>query len=899
MAHYVTPLTRIVDNILFTDDGKVWATYILTGINTNTYNPKQQSSAYASTEALFRALKACQSDDYLILGTKQKTSPMHIIKKCATMPERLVKTNYEQFEQQINALYQQIETNNIVEHTRLYVLAISIPKDTILKSPAITLSQKIKERIFVSDRHRHYNPRTIQEKEKRFFTLIPNEFQAVRPEPEFMYSLFDRIRYRSIKTFPIKTTGQQASPKTFGEILITKNGDVESLLERVAERMPDAGSKDARNYLRKLRNRWNELLNNQVLSVTNREDRNEQFPEGLVSYQSTLILARWPQTKTNHIHDLTRFIDTNTRLDADFTIRFWFDDALTNRTHMGQFDKAVQQEQRANAKESYTAARYVAIQSEMSEFSRSVHESSHAAGMNMSVMFTFAHQNREYLHSQLGEIDNYLTSLGFAVLRPSGAQYDLWRASFPGVSIPPIVADHANATTTEDFAGFAPVRSSRAGDLHGIPLGQITSNTLGTLVYNDMLTATDRGSGSIALTGAQGAGKSEEIKCLCGWCIDLHMPIHLIDGEGEHAKYAEQFPSHTIIDVAQGWHSLDILKIADPSRAAEQFITLYTPLLEHPSTAETNFLTMVLDQGYRHLWAITSTRTLIAHLDTQQHVPEAKSLSEKLTKWGQQEYARTFIDPVINGTVIDLPPVEFTELFTVFYTRGLEPFRGKNIHDATQLQLFSLMAYTAIAFITEERFARLLTPCVFAGDEMAFLKGSQVLERLIYRQDRTGRKRSVMVIAAGQLAEDFDDNYKLIKKRIALKQDTEENAVAALKWVGLKPTQELIDDMLPKDQRQQPVTQTPDTPTPDTYLQDADIDGQETAGQCWYNDGTGNIVPLQLFGPLLPERRAAADTTSSRYIRYDDTIKALMTEKAKHAKQEYERRKQAINNVMY
>jgi hypothetical protein len=163
------------------------------------------------------------------------------------------------------------------------------------------------------------------------------------------------------------------------------------------------------------------------------------------------------------------------------------------------------------------------------------------------------------------------------------------------------------------------------------------------------------------------------------------------------------------------------------------------------------------------------------------------------------------------------------------------------------------MAYNAIALMTADRFSKIEGPCAFGGDEMAFLKGSAVLEKLIKTPDRTGRKNGNFVIAGAQLASDFDENYDLIKRKLILRQETRKNAEDALEWGGVPTTERMIVRMLE------------DTSPPDPDRNNFARIGRE--GEGWYNDGNFNIARIRTLPPIRTDRFRYADTTSSRMIR--------------------------------
>lgn len=187
----------------------------------------------------------------------------------------------------------------------------------------------------------------------------------------------------------------------------------------------------------------------------------------------------------------------------------------------------------------------------------------------------------------------------------------------------------------------------------------------------------------------------------------------------------------------------------------------------------------------------------------------------------------------------------------MFRTHKLSVSRGGE--DAKTSQQFAAMAYTAIAYLTAQRFNDVPGPCMFAADELKFLKDSPVLSILVEQPDRQARKAGNFVVVAAQLAEDFDSSTAMIHRRAIGRQEKRANAAAAAVLADLPPTEGIVNRIMhasPLD--------------PDTRIPLAD-----RAGEGWYNDGV-TAGELQWLGHLLPHRRRYSDTTPSRRIRARD-----------------------------
>jgi hypothetical protein len=857
MPEYFTPLSRRVRNLIYVKDGTVWANYLLRGINTNPYNPARINACQDDNEALFTALSHVAASDFLLLGVKVMTPPDEIIKRCTVFPSNVPKyslAEYPELNEQYSEFVRQIESGKYAEYQRVYWLSIALPTPK-------SWYEELLSSVAVVDPHRRVNSRAVKELEQSYFDAIPQQFRPIRTTPDHVRWIFDRARLRGISVPPLpdpddhgKRRGSDG-PRSFQEVMITKHGDVESLVPALAAQIKegnpdviDRGEKVLRENFRSLR--WSK-----VLAIHNPETRSDQFPDGYTSYQSSMAIARWPAEERFTLNTFTYLVDQKIGLDADFALRFSFNQDIVSSRTFSKTSRDLDSEGQSNSRDRFDAAEYTDRQDEVDRFHEAVRQSSAPRGMEVTAIFTFAHQNRKFLTQRVSALYEHFTTHDFTPVHPVAGQYDCWVSGIPGAATPPVVDDLKQRTTTRLFSGFMPVRRTFVGDAIGIPIAVNIENDLGQIVHYDILNATDKGNASIAIDGAQGAGKSLLMKNLFGYMVDLNRYVHLIDQteHGEYAVFAQALTDAEVIDVVDGWTSMDILKCFPPEEAGRLFVDLYLPMLGLPEDSpQAQLLARLLEPGYRQLRHIDSTRRLIQHIN-KLHDEHAKKLQDKLNFWAELTYTRAFIDPVINGEIVELIPFNSESKFVVFRTHKLSVFKGENLAEADTSQRYAAMVYTAIALLTAERFAHIKGPCVFGGDEMAFLRGSRVLERLIKTPDRTGRKNGNFVIAGAQLAKDFDENYDLIKRIVTLRQETRENSIDALAKGGVPTTERMIAKMLE------------DTSPPDPERNNFARLGRE--GEGWYNDGNFNIARIRTLPPLRSERFRYADTTSSRMLR--------------------------------
>ena len=857
MGQYIPEITKRVGNLIYAKDGTIWANYLLRGINVNPYNPAKITACQESNEALFAALGQLAASDFLILGVKIKTPASDILERCTDFGSSVppfTGAQYPELTKQYSEFYRQVLSGRYTEYQRVYWLSIAMPTPK-------TWYEQILTNFHVVDPHRGVDSRRIRELEQTYFDAIPAEFRHIRTTPEHVRWIFDRARMRGITVPSLPGENEvrrgQDGPRSFPEVMISKNADTESLLPVLAQQINEGNPEVLSRGDKVLRQNFRSMRWSKAIAVHNIETRSEEFPDGYTSYQSSLAIARYPVEERFSLNTFTYLVDQEIGLDADFALRFSFSPGVVSTARMSKTTRELDAEDVSNSRDRFEATKYADRRSEVVALHNTVRRESAPVGMEVAVVFTFAHQNKRFLDQRIRAVYNHFTNHDLTPLQPVGGQFDLWKSLMPGAATSSLVEDFKQVTTAKLFSGFMPIRRTFVGDSTGIPIAINTENALGQIVHYDILNATDKGNASIAVSGAQGAGKSLFMKNLFGYMVDLNRYVHVIDQteHGEYAVYGQSLTDTEVVDVVEGWTSMDVLKCFPPMDAAKIFLDLYLPMMGLPEDSpQAALLVRMLDPAYREVRRIHSTRSLIEHIKSLERTKDMEVLQSKFSFWAELPYARTFIDPIINGKVVELEPFNAQSKFVVFWTHKLSVYKGNDfLHEADTSQRYAAMVYTAIALLTAERFSKIEGPCAFGGDEMAFLKGSSVLERLIKTPDRTGRKNGNFVIAGAQLASDFDENYDLIKRKLILRQETRPNAVEALEWGGVPSTERLIIRMLE------------DTSPPDPDRNNFARIGRE--GEGWYNDGNFNIARVRTLPPIQPDRFKYADTTSSRMIR--------------------------------
>jgi len=901
-------------NLIFSADGTVWANYLLRGINTDPYNTARIGSAQTANERLFSALSRLPFTEGLLLGAKAKTPAETIIARASAGIPNLSPQNYPELLEQYNALYNRIGTD-LAEYQRVYVLSLAFPTrqswlESMLSSVAVidphrnvNLRQiEELERTYFRGLPREFQPARIHP--DHIDWVFDRARQRGITVPNFPAPSADRAALPSPHRFADVVINKNADTDALYEKFVADVADHNpAIIERARRRPPtlaliitalaaiaaaaagsllhdirpaaiaatiacaaaliagisfarSAAAVDARSALgANFRSaRWSRSL-----SVHNVQTRCAEFPDGYTSYQTQVAIARYPAADSFEINTFTYLVDQEVGLDADFALRFDFSQDVISKKGIRKFRNELAAEANANVLDELDAEDYAEIGEESRQLRAAVKSAPAARGMRVAAIFSFAHQNREVLDERVDAIMEHFVEHDFTPILPVAAQYDLWQAMMPGSACSQAVEDLKQVTTTKLFGAFLPVRRTVIGDPIGVPVAVNKENALGQIVHLDVLGAADKGNASMLFCASPGGGKSEVIKTLTGFMHDLRRPVHLIDQDpdGEYEVFAHAITDPQVIHVAEphlstgGGVSLDPLKCFAPADAARIFMDLWMPLLDIPlRSGAAELLATLLDPEYRQTVGIRSTRNLMQSLDTIAGA-EARDLLAGFNFWSRQPYTHAFIDPVHDGQVVNYPPFNATSLLVVFRTHKLSVSRGGE--EAKISQQFAAMAYTAIAYLTAQRFNAVPGPCMFAADELKFLKGSPVLSILVEQPDRQGRKAGNFVVVAAQLAEDFDSSTSMIHRRAIGRQEKRTNAAAAAVLADLPPTEGVVNRIM------QASPLDPDTRIPLT----------DRAGEGWYNDGV-TAGELRWLGHLLPRRRRYSDTTPSRRIRARD-----------------------------
>ena len=338
----------------------------------------------------------------------------------------------------------------------------------------------------------------------------------------------------------------------------------------------------------------------------------------------------------------------------------------------------------------------------------------------------------------------------------------------------------------------------------------------------------------------------------------LRLHLVMLDSQGEWATFASGLTSHEIIDLYNARVSIDPLKVIDdPAAASEMFVSLFLPLLgvKSDSKVASDFTAFVSPQN-RQLHKDRNTARGVFEAIARLKDPRFMDIIGSVNQLLKNDLFAALVDPVDRGVVNKLPPADFNHRVVVFLTRGLRlPRSGVEMADMDLTERYTIMVNTAVAMYTRRHFEGIKSTGAFVGDEMSFYRGLSVLKPLIQDQDRTGRKFGKFVMAGSQTDDEFrDDEYKLVRKRVVMGQEKNDNAMGSLDWADFDTSpsmvRELVDNTSPLD--------------PDNN----NLPMKGRAGEAFFNDGVSK-GKIRVLPQLQSSIERLADTSTSKFIRYD------------------------------
>ena len=858
MAEYTSRVSikRRVRNIVFMSDGTIWVNYLLNPPAVNKYSDHSVNALQGANASFFRDLEQCGSDDIIVSGLTVTVGEQEILNRIVAGLPGFSNSSYPEARKQIRAFRQHMKSGFINERRRVYWLSVRFPAKA-------SMFERLRSNAFETDIFQDTSESSLASFESKVYRSIDSSMKPQRTSPEHMEWLIERSTLRGV-TIPqqpqVETRSVLPSNSSFPPAEFDESASGTALLQDFIARM-DADDPDLEVRKRSFMANFQNLSESTIIEVRRPDMTSRNFPKGVCSYQAPFAVTGFPTRLDFGFQNFTAIVDQATGMDGDFTLRFNYAEGLKDNYQLNKSLQNLTDDTSSNSESELDAADYGNRKREVYEFYNQRGQEKAPVPMRVAALFSFGSGNLQVAEERYRAIKTAFSNAGFRIGQPPAGKIDLWELMLPCVSSDSLVGDLYGITTANLLGGYAPLRSYQLGDGVGIPFAVNVDNALGQIVHLDLLNATERGNASIALTGAQGRGKSYAMKVISTWMDALRLHLVMLDSQGEWATFASGLTSHEIIDLHKARVSIDPLKvIEDPADASEMFVSLFLPLLgvKSDSKVASDFTAFVSPQN-RQLHKDRNTARGVFEAIARLKDPRFIDIIGAVNQLLKNDLFAALVDPIDRGVVDKLPPADFNHRVIVFLTRGLRlPRSGVDMSEMDLTERYTVMVNTAVAMYTRRHFEGIKSTGAFVGDEMSFYRGLQVLKPLIQDQDRTGRKFGKFVMAGSQTDMEFrDDEYKLVRKRVVMGQEKHDNAVGSLDWADFDTSQymvrELVENTSPLD--------------PDRN----NLPMKGRAGEAFFNDGVSK-GKIRVLPQLQADIERLSDTSTSKFIRYDGSV---------------------------
>lgn len=838
-----TPTRALAANLRWTRTGSVWADFLLTGLPYGLRPVKDKHAVRALHQALFRALPG----ESLLLGLCSGLDPAAVVEK---MLAGVDVANCPDWVAECEATMDSLD--QIGPGQRIHWLSVPLgsdkPSDRALE-PWRAATADLRDRIGLPRA-----PIPAGDVERRLAQAarvaesIPSPFNPSPVTPAQMVWLHEHTIRRGLfqdldlpSSSPDDVAGALLTPKSssaLGEPLLDEGGQSDLDSKALA--------------------RWNPMRRRflKVQDAASTED-------GAASYQALLVISDVPDggmifpgsEVIGRIDESGLDVDWAMRLNQRSSAKV----AAQNRRALRNLNEQYGQR---DGEVSHGMNMLDRVAEDLAEYVALLESDKLEVEVQATTMFCVAGPDPESARTQARALTDFLADTGYKLASPLGYQEELWWAMTPGVPSSRAVREFAQITTSRSLAATVPLASVTLGDTKGsllalniahgpmfapnVPCGPTS------VILHDLEGATDRDvSGSIAIAGELGSGKSVTLKKLSGDVIDRGGRVIIADrtAMGEWANWAASVTRAVVVDISDPTLSLDPLRLFGPligSRITQSFLT---PLLNVAPTSERGvLLSDVLDPSYLAQHHITSLGSLLGHLQSGCDLPGAGEMARLINVFARRDFGRVIFDEkvptlqlsdpavVIRTHTLLLPSREELEHQHLFEQLGLEKIFGR--------AMYALIAALArhVCFADRDVLG------LFVVDEAHSVTISPEGEREVVDFVRDGRKhRAAVALGSHDPEADFGSPTLrgLIPTRILMRHRDKTLAQRGLAWLDLDPTDELLVDLVRNDMSPVQANGVP----------------EHRRGECLIRDTSGNVGRGKILVPAVASRGFAVRTS--------------------------------------
>lgn len=468
-----------------------------------------------------------------------------------------------------------------------------------------------------------------------------------------------------------------------------------------------------------------------------------------------------------------------------------------------------------------------------------------------TTIFCAAGPDPKSTQDQAKVVAGYLADSGYKVSQPLGEQEELWWAMQPGVPTSRVVRQHAQIATSRGLSAAVPLASSELGDSKGSLLGwNISTGRVGVVMHDIAGAAARDVSGSLAVAGELGSGKSLTLKKLAGDVIDRGGRVICADRTqlGEYAQWAESVTDAVVVDINDPAFSMDPLRLFPASDGGRITHSFLTPLLNvSPLSTLGVLLSEVLDAAYLQNHGITALGGLRGHLENGCTLPGAEELARKMNVFARRDFGRAIFDESL-PSLPEAPGIVVRTHTLALPTR--DELAHRHLFEQLRLEkLFGRAMYALTAALARGIcFADPRVLGAFVVDEAHHVTASPEGEQELIEFVRDGRKHSAATMLGSHDPEaDFGSATLrgLIPTRILMRHRDKTLAKRGLAWLDLDPNDDELLTLLTEETSPVGPQGVP----------------EHRRGEAFMRDSSGNVGRIKVLPPCVPARNAAVRTS--------------------------------------
>lgn len=844
------PTRQLAANLRWTRSGTVWADWLLKPVPYGLRPLKERSAARDLHTALVRALPG----ESLLLGLVAGLDPAAVVERM------LSGVDLQESPQWVAECEATLHTlDELGPSERIYWLSVPLGLDKVSDRAMEPLRSKHADLLDWLGLPRPSIDRGDVERRvrqaARIREMIPAPFEARPASPAQMIWLHEHQLRRGL--FLDLNLPSASSHSVEGELL-TKSAS--ALSEPILD---EGGQSDVETKTRQF-----DVHRRRYLKVTHGGD-----PHAQSSYQSLSVISDVPDAGfTFPGGELLGSIDKSGLL-VEWALRLSVKGSTevvgdNKRALRNLNDQYVQQDENNSASGLSSLERAATA---LREYSTILESDKLEVEAQATMVLCLAGPDPEILRQEQNHLADFIAAAGYKLSQPIGYQEPLWWAMQPGVPASRQVREFAQITTSRNLAALVPLASDELGDSTGTLLGINIANGpmlgpnmpsgVAAPVLWDLEGSSDRDmSGSIAIAGEPGGGKSTTIKHLLDDAINRGASGVIVDHTsiGEYAFWAQNATETVVVDVDDPKASLDPLRLFGTKVGARIAQSFLTPLLNLAPTSPMGVvLSEVLEPDYLAQHELQSLGDLVEHLGSDACTDPASSEIARLIRvFERKDIGRVIFDRTV-------PMLDVGTRAVVIRTHTLQlpsPDELVNEHLFHQLPLekiFGRALYSLIAALARHMcFADPTRLGFFALDESHSVTVSPEFERVIVEFVRDGRKhRAIVVLGSQDPLADFgtDTLRRLFPYRILTRQRDVDAAAEGVRWITGSMDEEpdpALVELISRDTS--PIAAGGGKPE------------EFRAGEALLRDSAANLGRVKLLLPSRPDRREAVLSTPKR-----------------------------------